>query len=127
MSDISIVPETTLPLSSDEVREREARPAVLVRATQVSPVTVRLEDEVHEIRDEVRRLVTRLDGLEERVDGQFRRVEERIDESDHTRDAQFAYVKEWCEEVALKVGQLMGQTTDLMARTRPARDQNRTE
>jgi len=72
MSDPSIIPETTLPLSSDEVREREqerqARPVVMVRATQESPVADRLEDEVRDIREEVRRLATRFDGQEERFD-----------------------------------------------------------
>jgi len=122
MSDISIIPETTLPDTSSEVRERAQRPVVMVRATPESPVDFRLEDEVHEIHDNVRRLATRLDGLEERFDGQFRRLEESIDGSDRTTHVQFNYVKEWCEGVAQTIGQVMGQLNDIRALMRPVRE-----
>ncbi|CUS08958.1 unnamed protein product [Tuber aestivum] len=53
-------------------------------ATQESPV--RMEDEVHDIRDDVRGLATRFDGLEERMDESDRRIDERFDT-----------IKEWTE------------------------------
>ncbi|PWW79896.1 hypothetical protein C7212DRAFT_361392 [Tuber magnatum] len=97
MSDISMVPESTLPQTSSEAREQELelreRPEVHMPTTQESPVAVRLEDEVHDIRDEVRRLATRFDGLEERFD----RLEERMDESDRRIDARFDTIKEWTD------------------------------
>ncbi|CUS09498.1 unnamed protein product, partial [Tuber aestivum] len=83
----SRVPETTLPETPSE--ERERRPVVMVAATQESPVEFRLEDEVHDIRDDVRRLATRFDGLEERFDRVEKRMDERMDESDRRMDERF--------------------------------------
>ncbi|PWW74213.1 hypothetical protein C7212DRAFT_365176 [Tuber magnatum] len=117
MSDTSMVPESTLPLCSSEVRAHELelreRPEpevqVQVPATQAAQVTVRLEDEVHDIRDDVRRLATRFDGLEERFDGLER-----------TMQAQFDQVKGWCEGVAKTLGEMMGQLADIRRSVGPA-------
>ena len=98
-----------------------------MRATQESRVTVRREDEVHDIHDEVWQLATRLDGLEERIDGHFRRVEERIDENDRMMRAQFDHVKDWCKGVATTMGQIMGQLEDIRAIVQPEREKNRKE
>jgi len=54
MSDISIVPEKTLTDTTSEAREWERQPAVLVRARQEPPVAILVEDEVHNIGEEVR-------------------------------------------------------------------------
>ncbi|PWW79894.1 hypothetical protein C7212DRAFT_361391 [Tuber magnatum] len=99
-----MVPESTLPDTSSEVREQERleRPEVQVPATQAVRVTVRLEEDVHDIRDDVRRLATRFDGLEERFDGR----ERRLDESDRKMHTQFDHVKEWCEGVAVKLDRM---------------------
>jgi len=88
-----MVPESTLPDTSSEAREREQRLEVLVPATQESPVKVRVEDEVHDIRDDVRRMATRFDGLEERFDG----LERRMDERDRAIDGRFDTIKEWTD------------------------------
>lgn len=72
---------------------------MIVPATQESPV-FRLEDEVHDIRDDVPRLATRLDGLEERFERKFRRIEERMDKGDGRMHRQFDHMKEWCQGVA---------------------------
>ncbi|CUS07863.1 unnamed protein product [Tuber aestivum] len=98
---VSMVAETTLPRTSSEVREQErelrSRPEVYVRATQESPV--RMEDEVHDIRDDVRRLATRFDGLEERMDESDRRIDERFDTIKEWTEG----MKEWTVGVAAKL------------------------
>lgn len=130
MSDNSIlVPEMTLPDTSSKAREHEREPEVMVRATQESQLSVRMEDEVHDSHDDVWRLVTRLDGLDERFDG----LEKRMDKRDRVIDGRFDMIKEWTDRMrewthgmAGTMNTILIKLDEMASRGRPA-EQNITE
>ncbi|PWW74211.1 hypothetical protein C7212DRAFT_365174 [Tuber magnatum] len=116
MSDTSRILETTLSDTSTEARARERelreRAEVQVPATQAAQVTVRLEDEVHDIRDDVRRLATRFDGLEERMDESDRRIDERFDTIKEWTEG----MKEWTVGVAGTLQTILEKLSDIDSR-----------